>query len=256
MKLFRDIDSAITLAFLTRFPDQNKADWLTETRLDNWLASVGYNHRANLARLWTHLHEAPRGATGPGGTARDRITLALVAALRALNTQIDALETQIADQLAAHPDAAIFTSLPRCGCSPRSATPEAGSALACLAGAAPSTRQSGKSKVVTLRRRQAAPRRGHRLRRPLLASQPLGQRPLLESPRTTTRPSTRRPHPRLRLAQHHLALLAGRRPLRPFKTRRPATPRCSSGLTQGYPCRMSAPRSRTALSATRALVAA
>ena len=161
VKLFRDIDSAITLTFLTRFPDQNRTDWLTETRLDNWLASVGYNHRANLARLWTHLHDAPRGATGPDGTARGRITLALVAALRALNTQIDALETQIAAQLATHPDAAIFTSLPRSG-SIRAArllaeigdargrfpTPEA---LACLAGAAPSTRQSGKSKVVTFR---------------------------------------------------------------------------------------------------------
>lgn len=161
VKLFRDIDSAITLAFLTRFPDQNKTDWLTEARLDRWLASVGYNHRANLARLWTHLHDAPRGATGPDGTARGQITLVLVAALRALNTQIDALETHIAEQLATHPDAAIFTSLPRSG-SVRAArllaeigdargrfpTPEA---LACLAGAAPSTRQSGKSKVVTFR---------------------------------------------------------------------------------------------------------
>ena len=161
VKLFRDIDSAITLTFLTRFPDQGKADWLTEARLDRWLASVGYNHRTNLHRLWTHLRDAPRGATGPDGTARGQITLVLVAALRTLNTQIDALETQIAAQLATHPDAAIFTSLPRSG-SVRAArllaeigdargrfpTPEA---LACLAGAAPSTKQSGKSKVVVFR---------------------------------------------------------------------------------------------------------
>ena len=114
VKLFRDIDSAITLAFLTRFPDQNKADWLTESRLDRWLAGVGYNHRANLARLWRHLHDAPRGATGPDGAARGQITLALVAALRALNTQIDALEDQIAEQLARHPDAP-FLSCQRSG---------------------------------------------------------------------------------------------------------------------------------------------
>ena len=37
--LFRDIDSAITLAFLRRFPSQDKADWLSQLRLANWLRS-------------------------------------------------------------------------------------------------------------------------------------------------------------------------------------------------------------------------
>src|SRR6266487_394344 len=37
VKLFRDIDSDITLAFLRRFPNQDKADWLSQLRLDNWL---------------------------------------------------------------------------------------------------------------------------------------------------------------------------------------------------------------------------
>ena len=159
--LFRDIDSAITLRFLTRFPSQAKADWLSHARLGNWLASVGYNHQANLDRLWDHLHDAPRGTTGTEAAARAEITLALVAALTALKTQIKALEGQIADQLARHPDAAIFTSLPKAGtvraarllaeigdARGRFPTPEA---LACLAGATPSTRQSGKVKVVTFR---------------------------------------------------------------------------------------------------------
>lgn len=158
--LFRDIDSMITLRFLTRFPSQDKADWLTAARLDNWLRSTGYNHRANLERLWSHLHDAPRGTTGTQA-ARASITLALVATLTSLRAQIKALEDLIAAQLAAHPDAAIFTSLPRSG-SVRAArllaeigdargrfpTPES---LVCLAGAAPSTRQSGKVKVVTFR---------------------------------------------------------------------------------------------------------
>ena len=39
--LFRDIDSKITLQFLTRFPSQDKADWLSRVRLGNWLRSVG-----------------------------------------------------------------------------------------------------------------------------------------------------------------------------------------------------------------------
>jgi transposase len=159
--LFRDIDSAITLQFLTRFPTQDKVDWLSPTRLHNWLRSVSYNHRANLDRLWDHLHDAPRGTTGPQAAARAQITLAMVAALTALRGQIKALDDQIAQQLAEHPDAAIFTSLPRSGtvraarllaeigdARGRFPTPQA---LVCLAGAAPSTRQSGKVKVVAFR---------------------------------------------------------------------------------------------------------
>ena len=113
--LFRDIDSTITLRFPTRFPSQDKADWLSRARLGNWLRSIGYNHLANLDRLWDHLHHAPRGTTGDEAAARAEITLALVAALTGLRTQIKALEHQIADQLAHHPDAAVFTSLPKAG---------------------------------------------------------------------------------------------------------------------------------------------
>jgi transposase len=159
--LFRDIDSPITLRFLTRFPSQDKADWLSKARLGNWLRSVGYNHLANLEHLWEHLHDAPRGTTGAQAGPRAAITLTLVAALSALREQIKALDDLIAEQLAAHPDAAIFTSLPRSGtvraarllaeigdARGRFPTPES---LVCLAGAAPSTKQSGKVKVVTFR---------------------------------------------------------------------------------------------------------
>ena len=50
--LFRDIDSAITLAFLTRFSTQAKVDWLTPRRLKNWLRSQRYPNprRAQLAK--------------------------------------------------------------------------------------------------------------------------------------------------------------------------------------------------------------
>jgi len=159
--LFRDLDSGISLAFLRRFPSQHSADWLSEVRLANWLRSVGYNHQANADRLWAKLRDAPRGSTGVDAAARAQITLALVAAITALKDQIRALEDLIADQLATHPDAVIFTSLPRTrtvraarllaeigDARGRFPTPEA---LTCLAGAAPSTRQSGKVKVVTFR---------------------------------------------------------------------------------------------------------
>ena len=159
--LFRDIDSPITLRFLTRFPSQDKTDWLSKTRLGNWLRSVGYNHLANLEQLWAHLHDAPRGTSGAQAGPRAAITLTLVAALTALREQINTLDDQIAQQLATHPDAAIFTSLPRSGtvraarllaeigdARGRFPTPES---LVCLAGAAPSTKQSGKVKIVTFR---------------------------------------------------------------------------------------------------------
>jgi transposase len=81
--------------------------------------------------------------------------------LSALNTQIKVLEAEIAAQLAAHADGQIFASLPRSGtvraarplteigdCRARFPEPQA---LICLAGAAPSTRQSGNHKAVTFR---------------------------------------------------------------------------------------------------------
>ncbi len=156
--LFRDIDSPITLAFLTRFPSQARADWLSPARLQTWLRSAGYYNPTNAAALHAHLTAAPRGTTGPEAAARAAVTLALVTALSAIRTQIKALEDQITAQLAAHPDGPIFTSLPGAGtvraarllaeigdARGRYPTPES---LVCLAGAAPSTRQSGKVKVM------------------------------------------------------------------------------------------------------------
>ncbi|HNM95438.1 MAG TPA: IS110 family transposase [Mycobacterium sp.] len=159
--LFEDLDSAISLKFLTRFDCQDRAEWLTPTRLGAWLKSVGYKGRTDPAVLHARLSAAPRGLTGPEATVYIGITHALVATLTGLVAQIGHLSTQIADQLSTHSDAQIFTSLPRSGtiraarllaeigdCRARFPTPEA---LACLAGVAPSTRQSGKMRSVGFR---------------------------------------------------------------------------------------------------------
>ena len=121
----------------------------------------------------------PRGTTDTDAEAHAATTLAFVAVLRTLNTQIDALADSIAEQLDVHPDAHIVTSLPRSGTlraarllaeigDARGRFPTADS-LACLAGVAPSTRQSGKVKAVTFRwsADQPTPRRAVRLRRRL-----------------------------------------------------------------------------------------
>jgi transposase len=160
-ELFRDIDSEITLAFLGRFTTQEQADWLSPKRLAAWLRSVAYSGRSDPAVLHGRLLAAPRGKAGMHASALAGVTVALVAVLRALNAQIKALADSIAAQLAAHPDAVIFQSLPRSG-TVRAARllAEIGDArgrfptrdsLTCLAGVAPSTRQSGKAKAVTFR---------------------------------------------------------------------------------------------------------
>ena len=159
--LFSSIDSAISLAFLDRFTTQSQADWLSPKRLAAWLRSVGYSGRTDPAELHARLIGAPRGATSEHGELHANPTTAYLAVLRALNTQIEALAAHIGTQLTLHPDGHIFTSLPRSG-SVRAArllaeigdargrfpTPES---LSCLAGVAPSTRQSGKTKAVTFR---------------------------------------------------------------------------------------------------------
>lgn len=156
--LFADIDSAVSLAFLTRFDSQDRADWLSVTRIANWLASVGYSGRTHPRELHRRLIAAPRGTSSPSDAT---ITASYVSILNALLAQIKALDDSIATQLAAHADAQIFTSLPRSGtfraarllaeigdCRARFPTPES---LACLAGVAPSTRQSGKLRHVGFR---------------------------------------------------------------------------------------------------------
>jgi transposase len=159
--LFRDLDSPISLTFLTRFPTADKAAWLSVKRLGAWLAANRYSGRTKTAVLLERLTSAPVGHTGDAGDAAGRTTLAYVAALQAICEQIRTLETDIAEQLAVHPDAQIFLSLPRCQViraakllveigDARGRFPTDAS-LAALAGACPSTRQSGRHHVVTFR---------------------------------------------------------------------------------------------------------
>jgi len=160
--LFARLDSQISLAFLARFGSQDAAGQLSEEDLAAWLHTLPY--RGNAPRpeqLRARLQAAPRGATGADGAARAVITGALAATLSALASQVKALEAEIAAQLAAHPDAHIFTSLPRAGtlraarllaetgdCRARFPDPES---LTGLAGVAPVTRRSGKHISVSFR---------------------------------------------------------------------------------------------------------
>jgi transposase len=159
--LFAEIDSPISLAFLTRFDTQDKLDWLSPKRLGDWLAKQGYPGKVEPSVLHARIIAAPRGPLGAHATAHAPITAAFVAVLSSLLAQIKAIADSIDSQLDAHADSHIFTSLPRAGrvraarllaeigdCRAKFPTPES---LTCLAGVAPSTRQSGKSRSVGFR---------------------------------------------------------------------------------------------------------
>jgi transposase len=251
--LFAGIDSAITLAFLSRLTTQEQADWFSPLRLAAWLKSVAYSGRTDPAVLHARLLAAPRGKAGPHALAHAGTTLALVAVLWALNAQFQALAASIAAQLDAHPDAVIFQSLLRTSTvraarllaeigDARSRFPTRDS-LTCLAGVAPSTRQSGKVKAVTFRwgadkqlrdalcdfagdSRSVSPWAAHLYDKAIARG-------------------CDHPHAVRILARawpRHLALLAGPRPLRPRRPQQPpnaappatANPhRTAKGLTQG-----------------------
>jgi transposase len=159
--LFAEIDSPISLTFLTRFPSAERAAWLSEKRMAAWLAAVGYSGRQTPEQLMTHLRGAPAGLTGPAGAACATVTEQLVASLVDLRARIDVLDEAIAETLALHHDAAVFTSLPRAGTNRaalllaeigdcRARFPD-DTALAAAAGVAPSTRASGKKHHVAFR---------------------------------------------------------------------------------------------------------
>lgn len=159
--LFTDIDSPISRKFLARFPTQDQVDWLTAKRLATWLRANHYSGRTDPDVLHQRITEAPYGATGEHGQTLAVIAHAYLATLATLMDQIRALTDHITAALDTHPDKKIFTSLPRAGTvraarllaeigDARGRFPTA-TALACLAGVAPSTRQSGSVEVVSFR---------------------------------------------------------------------------------------------------------
>jgi transposase len=160
--LFADITSAIALAFLERYPTPASARALGEKRMQGFLTKHGYSGRRSASELLERLRAAPEGvADGPEAEARRDALLNYIRVIRALNTSIKALDRSIIAHLGEHPDAEIFTSLPRSGqvnaaqmlaqwgdCRQAYDSPEA---VAALAGASPVTKKSGKYEAVHFR---------------------------------------------------------------------------------------------------------
>jgi transposase len=110
--LFARLDSAISLAFLERYPSPVDARGLGERRLAAFLARQHYPGGQKPAKLLAKLGRAPEGRLGEAElNARRQLVLALVATLKTLVAQVKHLEQQIATAVRAHPDGEIFLSL-------------------------------------------------------------------------------------------------------------------------------------------------
>ncbi|MGH2662654.1 MAG: IS110 family transposase [Actinomycetota bacterium] len=161
--LFHELSSAVSIAFLRRYPTTRSAQRLTEARLAAFLHRIGYCGRKPVAELLARVKEAPEaGITEAEAEGRAICVAALVDAIELSNAKARELQAEVVERLETHRDAAIFTSLPRAGRGVRAASllAEIGDArerfpdeecLAALAGVAPVTKASGKSRSVGFR---------------------------------------------------------------------------------------------------------
>ena len=160
--IFADVESPISLEFLTRYPTPAAAAHLGEKRMAAFLVKHGYSGRRPAAELLARLRAAPAGTSRESLTEalRDAV-LAAVGVLAALNAAVKNLDRSVAAHLGEHPDGAIFTSLPRSGqvnaaqvlaewgdCRQAYDGPDS---VAALAGCTPVTSQSGKHRSVQFR---------------------------------------------------------------------------------------------------------
>ena len=159
--IFADVASEICCAFLERYPTPESAAHLGEVRLAAFLKKAGYSGRRSPQELLGRLRAAPRGIVGPEAEARADAMRAMVRVMRSQLRSIKDLDRAVVAHLGEHPDAEIFTSLPRSGrinaaqmltewgdC--REAYPEP-DAVAMLGGLCPVTHLSGKHRDVSFR---------------------------------------------------------------------------------------------------------
>lgn len=163
--LFHDIDSPISLAFIKRYPGPADTRGLGAGRMAAFLARNSYSGRTDPAELVERLNAAPKGTAGEAECeARRAVVLGLLSALEPIVSEIAALDAQIRERLAAHPDAAIFAPLfrdRRTAICPATLIAELGdcrgrypteAAMAADAGMSPVALESGKLRVATFRR--------------------------------------------------------------------------------------------------------
>lgn len=159
--IFADIDSAISLAFLERYPDPTSARRLGEKRLASFLARHGYSGRRSAAELLERLRAAPEGQAGAREQrAKGEAVQDLVVVLQALRARIDRITRSIEQAVAELPAGRIVMSFPRAGrvnaaqilaeLGDDPARYASAEQLASEAGVAPVTHRSGKRRAAVV----------------------------------------------------------------------------------------------------------
>jgi transposase len=168
LKLFTRIEHLITLAFLDQFPTQAATRGLTPVTLKWFLKKNGYHFYSRIPHILQTLQAPMPCATVPEGyVAQVRVLTPL---LRQIHHTIHQLEKDIAAVLSTHPEADWWRSLPGAHGTltaarmlawvgdDRSRFPSP-QTLQAIAGTAPVTRRSGKSRAVEFRRACSHPLR-------------------------------------------------------------------------------------------------
>ena len=163
--LFSEIDSAISLAFLKRYPSPIEASRLGEKRLLGFLTKNRYCGGKSASELLERIRKAPQGRAGKAELeARREAVLGLVGTLKVFVERIKHLEERIARAVRVHPDGEVFLSLfvsPNSTLTAASLVAHIGDqraryptneALAADAGMSPVAIESGRRKVASFRR--------------------------------------------------------------------------------------------------------
>ena len=159
LELFSDIDIAVTVAFLLKYPTPGR---ISVNKIEKFLSQHRYPGAVKKAK---EIHEklaAPQMFTEEFTVrAKSRLLITLVEQLKSLRLQLDEYQKEISRLFNQHPDSDIFKSLPGSGdkSGPRLLA-EMGdnrerysdrSELQCVVGTAPITDKSGKMKHVRMR---------------------------------------------------------------------------------------------------------
>lgn len=159
--VFQKLISPIALAFLTDYPTPQSAALLGEGRMSRFCRRHAYRGGKSPNELLGRLRAAPVSANPIAPTVLAAIIRGSVAQIRMLNSEIAQLERELRTALAAHPKSDLLATLPRvAGVSLAQLIAEIGPLLercnnpeqvAALCGAAPVTRESGKTRTVGFR---------------------------------------------------------------------------------------------------------
>ncbi len=160
--LFADVESPISLEFLTRYPTPESARHLGEKRMAAFCVKHSYSGRRPAAELLARLRAAPAGTSLESlGEALSDAVLAAAGVLQALNAAVTNLDRSVAAHRGEHPDGACCTSRPRSGqINAAQVLAEWGDcrqayehsdSVAALAGCTPVTKASGKHRSVQFR---------------------------------------------------------------------------------------------------------